>query len=121
MKVLKLSIIISLILFTLVSCTKEEADKKLDITGTYTGSVDYQGGQGDIANTKGSLTIVKSGDVYNINFSDNIPSIEGVYLNKGTNVLFPGWDGGSSIVITENSIELAMSKAGESWAADCRK
>ncbi|MUH37741.1 hypothetical protein D9O36_17965 [Zobellia amurskyensis] len=105
----------------LVSCSKDNdpSDDNLFV-GTYNGSVSYSetSGNTSISTDDGRVTLVKVGDSYNFDFSDGIPSLKGIKIDKNENILISS-DGG--IKIDEGNLTIAYSKDGEVWGADCTR
>ncbi len=105
----------------LVSCSKDNdpSDDNLFV-GTYNGSVSYSetSGNTSISTNDGRVTLVKVGDSYNFDFSDGIPSLKGIKIDKNENILISS-DGG--IKIDEGNLTIAYSKDGEVWGADCTR
>jgi hypothetical protein len=65
------------------SCSKNDdpVDDNLFV-GTYKGSVSYteSNNNTDISTNDGKVTVVKVGNTYNFDFSDGIPSLNGVKM-----------------------------------------
>jgi len=105
----------------LVSCSKDNdpVDDNLFV-GTYNGSVSYSEDSSNtaISTDDGRVTLVKVGDSYNFDFSDGIPSLKGIKIDKNENV-FISSDGG--ITIDEGNLKIAYTKEGEIWGADCTR
>lgn len=106
-----------------VGCSKDDDPKDNDLfVGTYKGSVSYSSSDVNISTDEGSVTVVKIGDTYNFNFSNDIPSINGMKIEKGENHFeVSGWFQGSIIKIDENKLFIAMSKDGKTWGANCTR
>ncbi|MDT7827774.1 hypothetical protein RQM65_03730 [Pricia sp. S334] len=116
--------IIGIAFFTLalaVSCDNDNdpSDDNLFV-GTYNGSVSYTDPDSntDISTDDGRVTVVKVGDSYNFDFSDGIPTLKDVEMEKNQNVLINS-DG--TISIDEGTLIIAFTKGGEIWGADCSR
>lgn len=103
----------------LVSCTKDNdpSDDNLFV-GTYNGGVSYSEADSntDISTEDGRVTLVKVGDTYNFDFSDGIPSLKGIKMEKNQNILI---NSTGAIKIDEGILIIAYSKDGETWGANC--
>lgn len=102
----------------LASCDKDNdpADDNLFV-GKYEGSVSYSDPESntDISTDEGRVTVVKVGNSYNFDFSDGIPSITNIKMDKNQNTLISA-DG--AISIDEDSVDIILTKDGESWTAN---
>lgn len=104
-----------------VSCSKDNDPVDDDVfVGTYRGSVIYSDSDSntDISTDDGRVTLVKVGDSYNFDFSDGIPSLNGIKIDKNENI-FISSDGG--ITIDEGKLIIAYTTDGEVWGADCTR
>lgn len=105
----------------IMSCSKDNdpVDDNLFV-GTYKGSVSYSetSGNTEISTDDGRVTLVKVGDTYNFDFSDGIPSLKGIKIDKNENILISS-DGG--IRIDEGNLIIAYTKDGEVWGANCTR
>lgn len=103
------------------SCSKENdpTDDNLFV-GTYNGSVSYTDTDSntDISTDDGRVTLVKVGDSYNFDFSDGIPSLKGIKMEKNQNILI---DSSGALKIDEGNLTIAYSKDGETWGANCTR
>ena len=115
---------LSILLFVtagVTSCSKDNdpVDDNLFV-GTYKGSVGYSENDGntDISTDDGRVTLVKVGDSYNFDFSDGIPSLKGIKMDKNQNVLINS-DG--TVKIDEGTLIIAYTKDGEIWTANCTR
>ncbi|MCJ7467521.1 MAG: hypothetical protein MUO53_12610 [Maribacter sp.] len=120
-KSIKLAGIIFMITMLLASCSKnnDPTDDNLFV-GTYKGSVSYSetNSNTDITTSDGRVTLVKVGDSYNFDFSDGIPSLKGIKMEKNQNVLV---DSTGTLRIDQGKLVIAYSKGSESWGADCTR
>jgi hypothetical protein len=117
-KVLSLGLL-SALLFVTCSKDNDPADDNLFV-GTYNGSVSYTEAESstDISTDNGSVTLVKVGDSYNFDFSDGIPSLTGITMEKNENTLINS-DG--LITIDEGTMIMAYTEDGEVWGANCTR
>ncbi len=121
-KLLSLLAVIGLGVLVLVSCSKDDDPKDNDIfIGKYKGKVSYTSGDETISNNDGSVTVVKVGDKYTFNFSDDIPSIKDKNIKKGENSFTLDWDEGSIITIDESNLNINMIKDGAAWSASLKR
>ncbi|GFD76095.1 MULTISPECIES: hypothetical protein [Tenacibaculum] len=119
---IKLLSILGVVLLTVTACSESDDPKDNDLfVGTYEGSVSYDNGENSISAENGSVTVAKTGDTYNFIFSDDIPSISGLEIEKGENKFELDWDEASLIVIDESSLNIKMAKDGKSWSANCKR
>lgn len=105
----------------LFSCSKDNDPTDDNVfVGTYEGSVSYSESDSNtnISTEDGSVTLVKVGDSYNFDFSDGIPGLKGIKIDKNENV-FVSSDGG--ITIDEGNLTIAYTQDGEIWGADCSR
>lgn len=104
-----------------VSCSKDNdpVDDNLFV-GTYNGSISYveQESSTTISTAEGRVTLVKVGDTYNFDFSDGVPSLTGIRMEKNQNVLANA-DG--TLIIGEGRLFMAYTKDGGKWGADCTR
>ncbi|MCM4162980.1 MULTISPECIES: hypothetical protein [unclassified Arenibacter] len=114
-----LSIISLVFLVISTSCSKDNdpSDDNLFV-GTYNGTVSYSNPDDgtEISTDDGRVTLVKVGDAYNFDFSDGIPSLNGIEMEKNENV-FISSDG--AIKIDEGTLLIAYSSENETWGANC--
>ena len=106
----------------LASCSKDDDPKDNDIfVGTYKGKVSYTSSEKNISKDDGRVTVVKLGDKYTFDFSDDIPSIKNKEIKKGENSYTLDWDEGSIITIDEKKLTINMLRDGEIWTANCSR
>ena len=121
-KLLGLLTVILLGVFVLASCSKDDDPKDNDIfVGTYKGKVSYTSSEKNISKDDGRVTVVKLGDKYTFDFSDDIPSIKNKEIKKGENSYTLDWDEGSIITIDEKKLTINMLRDGEIWTANCSR
>ncbi|PRD56240.1 hypothetical protein [Sphingobacterium gobiense] len=119
--------ILSLLFITFIaftSCSKDDdpADNDLFL-GKYEGRISFTSeDDDDVAERNGSVTVTKVGDNYTFNFSDGIPSIGNIEMEKGDNSMLI-WEGGEigTIRITASRLNIAYAKDGRIWTADCSR
>lgn len=118
-KFIKTSGILFFIAALIISCSKDNdpTDDNLFV-GTYNGSVSYSDDDTDITTDDGRVTLVKVGDSYNFDFSDGIPSLKNIKMEKNQNILI---DNTGTIRIDEGNLIIAYSVDGEIWGADCTR
>ncbi|AYN66415.1 hypothetical protein D1013_02960 [Euzebyella marina] len=104
-----------------VSCSKDNdpTDDNLFV-GTYNGSVSYSepDTETEISTDDGRVTVVKVGDNYRFDFSNGIPSINGVTMEKNQNILV---NSSGTIKIDEGELIIAFIEGGETWGANCTR
>lgn len=107
---------------TFSSCSKDDDPVDNDIfVGTYEGTVSYLEGVDVIKrNENGNVRVVKvSGDTYNFNFSDDIPSLNGIKMKKGEGSTIIIEDGAlGTLSISESSLNMSYTKDGKTWTAN---
>lgn len=121
--------IFMLVLFTAISfssCSNEEDVTKDDaFAGVYKGSVSYTDTEKNINTTDGSIFITKvvSGTKYNFAFSNDIPPLNGIDVEKtGDNTIVMVGSNATAYIRVENShVRIAYTKDGKNWTADCKR
>lgn len=117
-KILSLLFITTLLI---ASCSKDNdpVDDNLFV-GTYKGSVGYLETESNtnISTSDGRVTLVKVGDTYNFDFSDGIPSLKGIKMEKDQSILI-STDG--AIKIDEGTLIIGYNKDGKTWTANCKR
>lgn len=115
---------LTLLTITLFSaCSKDDdpADNDLFI-GTYKGNISYISGDENKSSANGTVRVVKVGNNYNFVFSDAIPDLNGVEFRKDANtVISIGDDESKYIKITESTLNIAFTKDGSVWTANCSR
>lgn len=110
---------------TFSSCSKDDDPIDNDIfVGTYKGSVSYLEGTEVIKrNDNGSVRVAKvSGDTYNFNFSDDIPSLNGIKMTKGEGSTIIFEDGAlGTLSISASSLNISYTKDGKAWTANAER
>lgn len=110
-----------LVVFASMSCSKDDDPADNDIfVGTYEGSIYYADGDELKAVEEGSVRVVKlSGDTYNFNFSDGIPSLNSIKMTKGDNSTIFFSDGTlGTISISASKLTMNYHSNGKTWTAD---
>lgn len=104
-----------------VSCSDDNDPVDDDVfVGTYRGAISYVEPDSDtsVSIGDGEVNLVKVGDTYNFRFSDGIPNLTGIKIEKNENV-FVSPDG--AISIDEGNLVIAYTEDGETWTADCER
>ncbi|MEO9891043.1 hypothetical protein [Aurantibacter sp.] len=121
---MKKSIILCLLFISslfFASCSKDNdpADDNLFV-GTYNGTISYSdvNTNTEISTDDGRVTLVKVGDTYTFDFSDGIPSLKGIKMDKNQSTLISE-DG--TVSIDEGTLIIAYSYDEEVWGANCTR
>ena len=120
-KSIKILSVLFLATTLLASCSDDNDPVDDDIfVGTYKGTVSYveTSSNTNITTDEGRVTLVKVGDTYNFDFSDGIPSLKGIKMEKDQSILISS-DG--ALKIDAGNLVIAFSKDGKVWGADCRR
>lgn len=123
---IKLLSLLFITLFAFASCSKDDdpADNDLFI-GKYEGTISFSStkeGDTDVERTTGSVTVTKVGNSYSFNFSNGIPTIGNIVMEKGDNNTIIFSDNGiGSITVTASDLDILFTKDGRSWTADCKR
>ncbi|SKB37252.1 hypothetical protein SAMN05660841_00091 [Sphingobacterium nematocida] len=124
-KILSL-LFVTVTLFTFAACSKDDdpADNDLFI-GKYEGTVSFSStndSDTDVARTNGSVTVTKIGDKYSFNFSNGIPTIGNIIMEKGDNNTIIFNDNAiGTITVTASDLDIIYAKDGKAWTADCKR
>lgn len=116
--------ILSLILvaFAFTSCSNDDDPTDNDLfIGKYNGKVSYTNGDEEKSNDNGSVTVSKVGDTYNFTFSDGIPAITGIEMDKDQHIAISLGDENSYIRINEDVVKLLYNKDGATWTANVKR
>lgn len=108
----------------LSSCSKDDDPSDNDLfLGKYEGSVSFNSpDDDDVSETNGSVTVTKVGNNYTFNFSDGIPTLGDISMEKGDNNTLVFEDGEiGTIRITASSLNIAYARGDEIWTADCSR
>ena len=119
---IKILSLLFITLFAFSSCSKDDDPTDNDLfVGTYNGTVRYNEGTSEIkSSTTGSVRVAKVGDNYNFNFSDAIPSLNGIKMKKGEgNVIILDDGAMGTISISASKLNISYTKDGKTWFADC--
>lgn len=124
-KSLKILGIIGL-LFLAITCGKSTNPVNKDIfVGTYNGFVSYTDNHDDIQSDNSSITVIKFGRKYNLQFKQaGIPSLNGIEFNKlkkGQSVNVDYLEGTREIRIDANNLYIDYSKDGQKWNAKAKR
>lgn len=113
---------VSMFIFTACSKDDDPADNDLFV-GTYEGSVAFSSNndnEADVGSTAGSVRVVKVGDNYSFNFSNGIPSLNDIEMQKNDNNTIVIGDGAfGTITVTASTLRILYSRDGKTWTADC--
>ena len=122
-KLLKLTLMLFMVTAVFTACSKDDDPANNSFfVGTYNGSVSYNSGSTSISKDAGSVRVVKVGNKYNFNFSDAIPSINGVEFTEDANsAVSIGSTESKYIRIDEGVLKIAFNKDGETWTANCTR
>ncbi len=122
--VLSIAVLTSLV-FTSCSKDTDPADKDFFV-GKYTGHISYVDKSSEDATTiekdDGSVEVVKVGDTYNFVFSDGIPDITGIEMEKGDNsAINVGSDESHIIQIDEDKLVIGYAEDDKVWTANANR
>lgn len=119
--------ILSLLFITFIaftSCSKDDdpADNDLFL-GKYEGSVSFTSTDDeDVSEPNGSVTVTKVGNNYTFNFSNGIPTLGDITMEKGDNNTLVFSDGEiGTIRITASTLNIAYNRDNRVWTADCSR
>jgi hypothetical protein len=121
-KAIKILSLLFITVFTFSSCSKDDDPTDNDLfIGTYEGTVRYIEGVEEInSSVNGSVRVAKVGDTYNFNFSDGIPSLNGIKMKDGEGNMIIFEDGAlGTISISASKLNISYTKDGETWFANC--
>ncbi|MGG8497960.1 hypothetical protein ACQY1Q_16230 [Tenacibaculum sp. TC6] len=121
-KLIKFFSVFAVTLLVMSSCSKNDDPKDNNLfVGTYEGKVSYSNDSNEISNESGSVTVTKVGDSYSFIFSDDIPTLGDLEIEKGENKFELDWDEASIIIIDESTLNIKMAKNGKTWSANCKR
>ncbi len=117
--------VLSTLIFTSCSKDTDPADKDFFV-GKYTGHISYVDNSSEdgtnIEKDNGSVEVVKVGDTYNFVFSDGIPDITGIQMEKGDNTAVNvGSDESHLIQIDEDKLVIGYTEDGKVWTANANR
>lgn len=110
--------------FAFVSCSDDDSPADNDIfVGTYDGFVSYENGESTTTEENGKVTVVKVGDNYNFNFSNSIPSINGVEFERnGETLVNVNSSSIQYIRVTANTLQILYTEnENDVWTANCER
>ncbi len=118
--VLKIFGILCLSIFVFTACSDDDDPANNDFfIGRYNGSVAYTNSEESKSNDNGSVQVVKVGDKYNFLFSDGIPDITGIEIEKNDNTaVMIGSTETHYIRITASKLTIFYLKDGATWTAN---
>lgn len=112
--------LLATVVFT--ACSKDDDPANNDFfAGTYRGSVSYNDGDKNINQSNGSVFVTKVGDRYDFKFSDNIPALTNIEMQRNDNTLISIGDNAGFIRIDEDDLNITFRKDGKVWGADCNR
>lgn len=115
-------VLLTALVFT--SCSKDDDPVDNDLfIGKYKGSISYVDSDMTVNKEDGNVEVIKIGKNYNFIFSDKIPDLTGVQFEKeGENVVINvGSDESHLIRIDANNLNIAYTKEGKVWTANCKR
>ena len=116
--------VVLLIALVFTSCSKDDDPVDNDLfIGKYKGSISYVDSDMTVNKEDGNVEVIKIGKNYNFIFSDKIPDLTGVQFEKeGENVVINvGSDESHLIRIDANNLNIAYTKEGKVWTANCKR
>lgn len=118
--ILKIFGILCLSIFVFTACSDDDDPANNDFfIGRYNGSVGYTNSEESKSNDNGSVQVVKVGDKYNFLFSDGIPDITGIEIEKNDNTaVMIGSTETHYIRITASNLTIFYLKDGATWTAN---
>lgn len=121
-KFLKIFGILFLTISTLsfVACSDDDDPVNNDFfIGRYNGKVTYVDDGENKSNDNGHVQVVKVGDKYNFLFSDGIPDITGIEIEKNENTaVMVGSTETHYIRINASELKILFLKDGKTWTAN---
>jgi len=116
-KSLKILGILFFVVALAASCDNDNdpSDDNLFV-GQYQGTVSYSDPESntDLSTDDGQVTVAKVGDTYTFKFSDGIPTLTDIKMEKNQNTLVSA-DG--AINIDESNLTIIYTKDGKTWKA----
>lgn len=118
--ILKIFGILCLSIFVFAACSDDDDPANNDFfIGRYNGKVGYTSSGETKSNDNGFVQVVKVGDKYNFLFSDNIPDITGIEIEKGDNTaVMVGSTETHYIRINASKLTILYLKDGATWTAN---
>lgn len=121
--ILKIFGILCLSVFVFTACSDDDDPANNDFfIGRYNGKVTYSSNDENKSNDNGSVQVVKVGDKYNFLFSDGIPNITGIEIEKNENsAVMVGSTETHYIRINASKLTILFLKDGATWTADANR
>lgn len=121
--ILKILGILCLSVFVFAACSDDDDPANNDFfIGRYNGKVTYSSSDENKSNDNGSVQVVKVGDKYNFLFSDGIPNITGIEIEKNENsAVMVGSTETHYIRINASKLTILFLKDGATWTADANR
>lgn len=118
--ILKIFGILCLSIFVFAACSDDDDPADSDFfIGRYNGKVSYTSSGETKSNDNGHVQVVKVGNNYNFLFSDDIPDITGVEIEKNDNTaVMVGSTETHYIRINASKLTVLYLKNGATWTAD---
>lgn len=116
--------LLGLMFVLLNSCSKDKGPADSDVfIGTYKGKIGYKSDTEDKSSSVGSVTVAKVNNSYSFAFSDGIPNITDIRLEKENDEFHINVGGNATSYIRINSGKLVMLyiKDGRTWTANCTR
>lgn len=123
-KLLKLTMVLFMMTAVFTACSKDDDPANNDLfVGTYKGNISYVKDGGDKKSIEnGKVTVIKTGNNYNFQFSDGIADLNGVEFEKDANTAVSvGSTESKYIRINASTLKIAFAKDGAIWTADCTR
>ncbi|HLV51311.1 MAG TPA: hypothetical protein VKY44_05085 [Flavobacterium sp.] len=114
---------ITLSALSFVSCSDDDDPANNDFfIGRYNGAVSYMADGENKSNDDGHVQVVKVGNKYNFLFSDDIPDITGIEIEKNENTaVMIGSTETHYIRINADELSILFLKDGATWTANCNR
>ena len=121
--ILKIFGILCLSIFVFTACSDDDDPVNNDFfIGRYNGKVSYKSADETKTSDNGHVQVVKVGDKYNFLFSDGIPNITGVEIEKNENsAVMIGSTETHFIRINASKLTILYLKDGATWTADTNR
>lgn len=125
MKKLLTTLSVCFLFFTLLSCSKNESDssENEELVATYTGQITFIEGTTHISNPKGTVKMVKRGDVYDFRFSDGIPDLKDISLEEKDGLIknTDFKDGERVVNLISNQLIVFYQRDSKTWVSTTSK
>jgi len=121
--ILKIFGILCLSIFVFTACSDDDDPANNDFfIGRYNGKVSYAKDGENKSSDNGHVQVVKVGNKYNFLFSDGIPNITGIEIEKNENsAVMIGSTGTHYIRINESKLTILYLEEGATWTADATR